>query len=251
MANSEKNFDQYFRKKLETHEEKPSALAWERLESQLPKNERKGYFPLLKIAAAIIILLAAGVVLLNWTDDELPAVKQVAELDLEKVSSSTQNQEIETFAETEVIPSPKEEKTDTEVPKVQHPDATPQKQTRPQMVTNPLETAPEKMVASAIAPREESKITEMELPEISLPELKITETIALNNEVEEEPVYKVTIKSKGLKEEAPKQGLIGELEEKVEKIEGIWNKLGQGFADLQDAKENLFANNNPRRERSK
>lgn len=250
MANNEKNFDQFFKEKLEKHQEKPSALAWERLESQLPQKEKSGLYPFMSIAAAIVLLLAAGIVLLNRLGESPETKDQVAELQTNESKDSGHSADIsfmETEENTRVIPEPKV-KNGTEH-KQERKTTQPQKEN----VSTPSfqESSFDKMVAGTRTEEDKVLPISIEVPEIKLPEPKITETIALNTAVEEEPVYKVTIKSRGLKEEAPKQGLIGELEEKVEKIEGIWNKLGQGFADLQDAKENLFANNNPRRERSK
>jgi hypothetical protein len=63
--------------------------------------------------------------------------------------------------------------------------------------------------------------------------------------VEEEVMtYKITIKSNGIKEEPEKQGFIAGIENKVDKIGGLLSKVEQGFADLQDAKDNLFVSNN-------
>ncbi|TVP48802.1 MAG: hypothetical protein EA341_10375 [Mongoliibacter sp.] len=250
MAKTEKNFDQYFREKLESHQEKPSSLAWERLESQLPKKKKAGFYPLLRIAAAIVLLLSAGIVLLKWSGDDQDTPQQVAELTTLKEEGISKNQENDESVISETSPNQKEDNSETVTAKEPKPDVIQKQPIRP--TTTPFkDPALGKTMAEAIAPREENKIVEMELPEITLPELKITEAVAMNQAVEEEPAYKVIIKSRGLKEEAPKQGLIGEIEEKVEKIEGLWNKIGQGYADLQDAKENLFANNSPRKERSK
>ncbi len=251
MANTEKNFDQYFREKLESHQEKPSALAWERLESRLPKKKKAGFNPLLRIAAAIVLLLSAGIVLLKWSGNDQEASQQVAELTTIEKDSVNQNQEKEDSAIPEILTGLKEDTSDKPVIQEPKSDAAPKQRIRTTQALPSKEPASEKLVAEAITPKEDKKTIEMELPEITLPDLKITEAIAMDQAVEEEPAYKVIIKSRGLKEEAPKQGLIGELEEKVEKIEGLWNKIGQGYADLQDAKENLFANNSPRKERSK
>lgn len=251
MANTEKNFDQYFREKLANHEEKPAALAWERLESQLPKKQKAGFYPFLKIAAAIFLLLSAGIVLLKWSGLEQSSQQEVAEVAPKQVESKIIDQQKEESTFIKPISPLEDESSVNRIPTIEKPSPNPKKQENPTPVFANQEPIGDKMVAEAIETKEEIKVEQMELPEINLPDLKITNAVAFNETVEEAPEYKVIIKSKGLKEEAPKQGLIGELEEKVEKIEGIWNKLGQGFADLQDAKENLFANNSPRKERSK
>ena len=71
-------------------------------------------------------------------------------------------------------------------------------------------------------------------------------SFAQNNIEEEEEVmtYKITIKSNGISEKPENQGLIAGIENKVDKIGGLLSKVEQGFADLQDAKDNLFVSNN-------
>jgi hypothetical protein len=60
MAKTNEQFDQYFREKLDGHREKPSALAWERLESQLPKRSKPYPGIWWAIAASVTALLVAG-----------------------------------------------------------------------------------------------------------------------------------------------------------------------------------------------
>ena len=89
---------------------------------------------------------------------------------------------------------------------------------------------------------------EIELPEpleIALPPLDV-DLLTVDNALAEannlqEVAYKVTIKSNGLKDKPEKEGLVGEIENKIDKIGGLIVKVDQGFADLQDAKNNLFA----------
>lgn len=227
MANTEKNFDQYFKEKLATHEEKPSALAWERLESQLPKKEKAGFYPFLKLAAAILLLLSAGIVLLKWSGDEQSTQQQVAEIAPEQVESpSEEKEEVESIAPT---PTQEEENVETKIPARKKASTSGKKEMSPKPAIVNQEPVMEKMVAEAIEPREETIVVQMDLPEIKLPDLKITEAVAINDVVEEAPEYKVIIKSKGLKEEAPKQGLIGELEEKVEKNRRHLEQIGSRF----------------------
>ena len=60
MAKTNEQFDQHFREKLDGHREKPSALAWERLESQLPKQSKPTLGIWWAIAASVTALLVAG-----------------------------------------------------------------------------------------------------------------------------------------------------------------------------------------------
>src|SRR5690606_37653744 len=87
----------------------------------------------------------------------------------------------------------------------------------------------------------------LELESIALPPLNQDLLLADNNLAEsvsepgQDVTYKVTIISNGLREKPEKEGLVGEIENKIDKIGGLIVKVDQGFADLQDAKNNLFA----------
>jgi hypothetical protein len=136
-----------------------------------------------------------------------------------------------------VIP---EEQTKAETKPV---PTTGKKATAPKAI--PTET-PKELLAEVSQPAERINEVVFETPEIMIPELDVSESIAQNDIEEEEEVmtYKITIKSNGIKETPEKQGLIAGIENKVDKIGGLLNKVEQGFADLQDAKDNLFVSNN-------
>jgi hypothetical protein len=53
----------------------------------------------------------------------------------------------------------------------------------------------------------------------------------------EEPAYRVKIYSDGIKED---KSLIKGISKKVDQVGGLIGKVDQGFADLQDAKNNFF-----------
>ncbi len=101
--------------------------------------------------------------------------------------------------------------------------------------------------ADAITPVREVALVQ-EVEEIALPpldpKLLLAETdIQGPKEVlPQEVTYKVTIISMGMKDSPEKQTLVGEIENKIDKIGGFIGKVDQGLADLQDAKNNLFAN---------
>jgi rRNA processing protein Gar1 len=59
---------------------------------------------------------------------------------------------------------------------------------------------------------------------------------------EDAPLYRVNIYSDGLKKGSePDKNLITEMGKTVGKVEGLLGKVDEGFADLQDKKNSLFA----------
>ncbi|SIT06273.1 hypothetical protein [Belliella pelovolcani] len=255
MAKEDKRIDELFRNKLANHEVKPSALAWEKLESQLPQKKGGVYFPLMRIAASILVLL--GLAYLGWFlsndlvqedipvafNESVPSFNQESENSVdvdnkqveEAFKDDSENQSQSQVKKTSSNPSPKATAVNVDVSKKQE---TVQKQELVAEVKNEMEKSTELL----------------DLPELKLPELKIEEAIAEAkiDDTQEEVSYTITIRGSGIKEAEPaKQGLIDEIEEKVEKIGGFLNKVDQGFAELQDAKNNLFATITTRKERSK
>ncbi|MCH7398995.1 hypothetical protein MM236_13400 [Belliella sp. DSM 107340] len=249
MANEDRDFDELFRNKLSNHEVKPSQLAWERLESKLPKNKKSGYYPFLKIAASIILLLGLGYVGWFLSNEMAPEAPQVAEVNKDQVEEENtlemEKEEVEVKA-TESVPQ--EEKTkDIQKPKKIKKEVNQQNQIGKQ------ESPKELFAENTKAPQ---KIVVELLPEIEIPELDLDQSVAINESVEEleepEVSYKITIVSKGIADSEPeKSGFIDGIENKVEKIGGILSKVDQGFAELQDAKNNLFASITSKKERSK
>jgi hypothetical protein len=246
MANEKNKIDAQFREKLIHHQEKPSALAWERLENQLPKPRQKNGSPFLKIAASLLLLMGMGYFIWFAVDSTSPKIPELAV----KMQESLQDPESLPPEETEVLnqedfPGTKEtipvEKEDSEVVKTQ---ILPPKK---EPISPKVEVKQPKLVAGIRKPEENLSLTAPKLPEIGIIELKIAEeplkeTLALVEEPSEnENGYRVKIISKGFLAEAEKPGLIGGIETKIEKIGGLLSKVDQGFADLQDAKNNLFA----------
>ncbi|MCH7414443.1 hypothetical protein MM213_13170 [Belliella sp. R4-6] len=251
MANEDKNFDELFRNKLSNHEVKPSSLAWERLENKLPKSKKSGYYPFLKIAASIILLMGLGYMGWFLSIDLEPEAPQVAEVTKGQVGEEAEgdfgleNEKVETETaeiapqvdKTEVISEPIETKKQVE----HHKPIVKQEEPNELLAENPK--APQRIEVES-------------LPEIEVPELDLNQSVAINESVEEpeetEVSYKITIVSRGISDSEPeKPGLIDGIENKVEKIGGILSKVDQGFAELQDAKNNLFASITSKKERSK
>ncbi|WP_373494792.1 hypothetical protein [Aquiflexum sp.] len=253
MANTDKNFDRYFKEKLVNHEVKPSKLAWERLDSQLGKKGKAVYFPFMRIAAAIILLMGVGYIIWQVSGSENlpgPQTAEIIEIPVQEdlLDSNSEPQEMQEFNAEEGSDLTQPE--NTEKKKSQDRPAK-----IPQMIRNTVIESPKELLADHSDQGDRNQEQLIGIPELDLPELKLESAIAMNEPVKKEDEefveYKVIIKSNGLKNEPAKQGLISEIENKVDKIGGFLNKVEQGFADLQDAKENLFASNVPRRERSK
>lgn len=250
MANTDKNLDQYFKERLANHEEKPSRLAWERLESQLPKKDKGIWFPLMGIAATLLLFLTVGYVVwqtnmvsetgLTPTSELTASNEEAGSEILVKADTTTPDQMEEPLSGTEA-----QEKADSKP--VNAPI------NKPAQKKQKITEAPKELLAEVSLSEQRPEEVTFEAPEIMIPPLDVTEAIAQNNiEPEQEVIsYKITIKSNGIKEEPEKQGLISGIENKVDKIGGLLNKVEQGFADLQDAKDNLFVSNNTSRKERK
>ncbi|KEO75139.1 hypothetical protein [Anditalea andensis] len=236
MANSNKNIDKQFRDQLENHEIKPSGLAWERLEKKLDQNKKPAY-PWMKVAASVMLLLTMGSLI--WLSIDF--TKSKVELPL---------------AQVEDIPAdvPSEKAIEEETPKISEEPKASAPAPRKPSATAPVketETSKPNLVAENEAPviKEKSAITPIETiervqPEVSLPS---------SGEVylaEHRPEVRVKIISSGIVEKPQKENLIDDLGEKIEKVGSLINKVDQGLADLQDAKNNLFASITSRRERN-
>ncbi|OOG71730.1 hypothetical protein [Algoriphagus sp. A40] len=249
MAKTNEQFDQHFREKLDGHREKPSALAWERLESQLPKQSKPKLGIWWAIAASVTALLVAGYSF--WPKEEgINKENLVAE----KTELPVENQ-IESTTET---PSIAEEITKTE--KKTAPDtkgSKPEEKPKTNQKTKPtpapvLTQAPQNLIAqsenkstepSTVVPVPELKTDELQvkIPELNTPEIEkaIAQTAAPE---EEAPLYRVSIYSNGVKKGEPQdKNLITELGKTVGQVEGLLGKVDDGLISLQDKKDNLFA----------
>lgn len=250
MAKTNEQFDQHFREKLEGHREKPSALAWERLESQLPKESKSTFGIWWAIAASVTALLVASYVF--WpgeeglSDENLMATQ--TELPVETATPSTEEMEMteESIAKTE-------EKTETVDPGNQ-PEEKPKSTQKTKPTPAPAFTqAPQNLIAQSENPQTESPKTvvvpelKTEEPQVTIPAPKTTEiekTVAeAKTQTEDEPLYRVSIYSDGVKKGEPaNKNLITELGKTVGQVEGLLGKVDDGLISIQDKKDNLFAN---------
>ena len=257
MAKTNEQFDQHFREKLDGHREKPSALAWERLESQLPKESKPAFGIWWAVAASVTALLVAGYSF--WpsetgkSDEILLAEK--TEMPVE-VPSESQTESILESPRTSETETETEEKSEV-TPRIKNAQNQPKVAPKTTEKTNPtpspaLTQAPKNLVAQAETESIKTPITvpvpELKTEEIqvTLPELKapeIEKMVAVSTtQAEEEPLYRVSIYSDGVKKGEPQdKNLITELGKTVSQVEGLIGKVDEGLISLQDKKDNLFA----------
>lgn len=249
MAKTNETFDQQFKEKLDGHSEKPSALAWERLESQLPKQSKPKLGIWWAIAASVTALIVAGYSFWPSASSSVdePLLAEKTEMPIEILPDS----KVEITEEAEEITLPIEEIiTESAKKQAEQPTQTTQK-TKPTPTTT---HAPQPLIAevkselpsqSTVAPIAipTTKLTTDELP-VAMPELQapiLEKTVAQASE-SEEPTYRVSIYSNGVKKgETPEKNLITELGKTVGQVEGLLGKVDDGLFSLQDKKDNLFA----------
>ncbi|SFG07726.1 hypothetical protein SAMN04487988_101324 [Algoriphagus hitonicola] len=248
--------DKIFRQKLENHEEKPSALAWERLENQLPSQPRKNRGFLWAAAAVILVLLSVGA--LFWSNDST-----IKKEDL--LASEEQNPALESPSTSfEQVETPKvEENPDVIDSELKSDSKQSEKTVKPaeenQSSANFKTPATNNLLAEAdkkeetVSDEKSAIIRNKSEPlfvEKNLPELKTVPsnpTIAELNPVSpEKPAYTVTIRSDGLKDN---KGLVANLGKTVDQLEGLTEKVDL-FANLQDAKNGLYARLTSKKERA-
>ncbi len=255
MAKAPKNLDEFFKEKLDQHSVKPSALAWERLENQLPQKPESNKGIWWAIAASISLLLMAGYLFYPKSDILYEENLMAEEVQQEMVQENQSGTEEQIILESSPAQNQEEEAKETIAQPVQKPQI--QKKTKP-TTTPSFKTTPQNLIAQTeTIPSEEIKPIEktdlkVETPEVSIP---LTETPSLNQSVAEaktteEPLYRVNIYSNGIKKEDVNKNLITELGKTVSIVEGFIGKVDNGFADLQDAKNNLFATLTSKKERA-
>lgn len=248
--------DKVFRQKLENHEEKPSALAWDRLENQLPTHSRKNPGFIWAAAAVILVLLSVGA--LYWSGDSTIMKENLLATEeqnptQDSPSESLEQNEIQT---EEPIPNktdseskfdlPQEEKTESPAVINQSPANFNAPKTNKLLAEADKKEETETIQKEGII-REESEPLRVEKTLPELQSVPSNPTIAELTPVStEEPAYTVTIRSDGLKEE---KGLVVNLGKTVEQIEGLTEKVDL-FANLQDAKNGLYARLTSKKERA-
>ncbi len=262
MANEPNKLDKLFGEKLSHHEVKPSQLAWERLESQLPKKEEKPKTYWWAAAAAILVVFASYS-LFQSSDQtnepefvaeqqELPTELQIAQDNTTEVSENeslaVKEETQEATPQVKMVEEPKQkEDLNSSFLAVNDKKQDESKVENSGSVTEeiveetPLETRPQ---------RDEATFFTIDRPLIAEAtiEAPVNSSQSDNEAVVEEPEYKVTIISNGITEEKDKK-FIASLGKTVTKVDGFLGKAGQSYGNLQDAKNNLFTNLISKREK--
>ncbi|MBN7812296.1 hypothetical protein J0A68_15185 [Algoriphagus sp. H41] len=253
MAKTNEQFDQHFREKLDGHREKPSALAWERLESQLPEKSKPKLGVWWAVAASVTALLVAGYAF--WPSGEQDSAETFL---AEKIEMPVEVQP-EGSIEAPQASLEEEQKTSTEAGATEEskPVKQPEQSQKPVQKTKPTPIPAQAQPSQNLIAQAETKTTntpivaplptlQTEELEVAIPELKapqIERSLAeANSKAEDEPLYRVSIYSNGIKKAEPvDKNLITELGKTVGQVEGLLGKVDEGFAELQDRKDNLFA----------
>jgi cytoskeletal protein RodZ len=250
MAKTNEEFDKGFREKLGNHQEKPSALAWERLENQLPKPKSSLRGIWWAVAASVTVILAAGWMFWNTTD-ELPQEQLLAEetLFVEENSENPSPEPLENLnSQEEAVSETLPEKPVTSSFPKQTSTQSSNRAFSTQSIQTPVSTdnlialtEPIKIEPTAVIPVESLEATEIALPAIQTNSAQLAVAEATSPQ-EEAPLFRVSIYSDGLKKGAePDKNLITEMGKTVGKVEGLLGKVDEGFAEIQDKKNGLFA----------
>ncbi|WP_200974407.1 hypothetical protein [Echinicola sp. 20G] len=250
--------DELFSQKLREHQEKPSALAWEKLDSQLGPAKNTTKWVWMRVAAVFLAVFALTYVL--WDQSETIKTNKGPELAQQDIQISPaeekakgQTEEPPTISES-TSNTPTENESDQE-DKNSIPPTIIENEKQSVRNTQKEENVPQaSLVAEQVTPVEvpepsnpepSNKVKEL-VPELEVPEVKMEELIADNSpiapsEIQETVAYKISIKSNGLTEKPKKENIVEEIGDKINTLGGLLGKVDQGYADLQDAKNNLFA----------
>lgn len=268
MAKNTNNLDKFFKEKLENHTVAPSQLAWERLEAQLPQKQKSNRGIWWAAAASLAIIFTAGYFLMKETESE-STEPLLAENKTETVTKQPETNTIPPASTEEAEKTPEEKSQILENQQAKQNTNTKPTTTAPQKTQKPADSSstsdPVTPATSNLVAMEEEKPKTEPIPEVEIstpeiepleltipqaPELSMENAVAEATPQEEEPAYRVKIYSSGLKEEPKDKNLIAGIGKTVNEVEGLISKVDQGFADLQDAKNNLFASITSRKSRS-
>jgi hypothetical protein len=243
-----KNLDRLFRQKLEHLEQRPDPQAWESLAQKL-KNKRVPLWWLpARYAAGLLAVIGLGLFM----------YLKVGKQDLERYTAD--NIEIEKHTElfpnepsgSEAPVSPEKEEVIQDSPSSSEKEGTIDSPSSHQAAPKIPPQNPKTQAADHENPKqEEAPSIREELPVLEIPKMELLE-IDLSSSladglppVEDLPVkeveYRVRIISRGYAIAPGKGDIVEEIEQQVGKIGNFLTKVDQGFADLQDAKNDFFA----------
>ncbi len=256
---SDQDLDKLFRNKLEDHREMPSAEAWEQIRSSV--GQKKSGFPLLKIAAAILVLCLSGAVVwfalpdnqtapLATNSGEKSITDSSGNIDQAPAEKLNERQEIqedngddENIPNNSVNPTP----TDRDLPTREQPAVTSDERLAEVEMpdTDQTDKAADSKLTEAIQeipePVERNETPVGAIPEITEPELAKTA---------DEPVTVGQTLTFSIDEfeSAEEVAAMDESSEKNEEgLKKVWSFLQQvkepeaGFGELRELKNNILA----------
>lgn len=257
MAKTNEEFDRIFREKLENHQEKPSALAWERLNHQLPSSKSSNRSIWWTIAASVAVVIVSGWMFWNnsgeVSKDQLLAEKDTATeaLTSTQENPATSSESTDIVSQTEITKDQESLNQAIITRSASNRNQVNSTQNIEKEKVNPT-SAIEKsqaLIAMEDQSTRELQVTvppvSLEIKEAALPAIQpaiMQQTVAqATPAIEDEPLYRINIYSDGIKKGSePDKNLITEMGKTVGKVEGLLGKVDEGFADLQDKKNNLF-----------
>ncbi|HEY9000364.1 MAG TPA: hypothetical protein VIM89_03345 [Mucilaginibacter sp.] len=182
MNMQDKEFDDLFRSKLGGFEVQPSAEVWQNIDAELAGKRKKSIFPMLSIAASVLILLVAGILFIpkkgvmkhNKQDTNVVAKANPAVVKPEStkpVTSSESQQEQVATVETPVKNTIKANQ-----PKIKTNIAEYKEQANPSIVKT-VKTDDQPLIASTVTPKQDEVVKQepIELTEATSATIKNAE----------------------------------------------------------------------------
>ena len=243
MAEKDKDIDALFRAGLAHHSETPSPRSWQQLQGKL-SEQKNGSISWRSIAATILLLASATSIWwysVRMTDRQMETLAEEYIQDEPNVSVSQKDDAAIQHLPSEEGRIVEDTVRDTSLNSVNKkpthpakPESTPIRKT---IALNDADIVPERVKEKA------PRITKLEPLEPELPEVDFSPKVdgTIHKEQKEEVAYTVTIISNGITEKPNRDNLVKEIEDKIDRIGGVVYKMDQGFANLQDAKNDLFA----------
>ncbi len=242
------NMDKLFRQKLEHWEQKPGPQAWDRLAQGLENKKASLCRVSARYAAGLLAVLGLGLFM----------YLKVGNQDLERLTAD--NSEVKTHTElSPKDPSKPEGAVSQEKEEIIR-DSPPSREKEEIINSSPsykatTKTGPQipktQTSGNESSKQEERPSIREELPELEIPREELSEInlsamlaegLPLVEDLPEKEVeYKVRIISRGYAIAPGKGDIVEEIEQQVGKIGNFLTKVDQGFADLQDAKNDFFA----------
>ena len=247
MAKSDEELDRVFREKLENQESAPSPAAWDKLEAQLDAAKQPKKSSWWAIAAAMPLLLGLGYLIWSQApqaeqENSLAAIKEVSTSTPVSVSPI----EVETMVSEDVQkPVSLAEKSTFQSSNPVLNSSFPQENSKEVNLGNVVAEAISFPSSQAAVAQEVNSTTVSKTlltPELTQTTLSPSTSQPSLADVEDLDGYRIRIFSDGLKkEEAPNKNLITELGKTVGQVEGLLDKLDEGFVEIQDKKDRLFS----------